>query len=303
MRINRDSRGWIAVCLLILAGATAIYIPYYLGARKSGGTSGGTWWGIIYGSVGSAMMLFALALGLKKRVRTMRIGRAYYWMQGHVWFGLLAYPIILFHSGFRFGGPFTQVLMWLFTIVIISGIVGIVIQQYMPSKLLRDVRFETIYEQIDHVVEGLQEEAETLVKTATNLGGGEAFEVENMPAGGNTATLADTSVRAVKTMTDFYGAHVKPYLAKTIPHQTKLATEPAARVAFDHVRSSVPLAMQDPLNDLAAIVEERRQLAEQKHLHHILHGWLIVHVPISYGLMLLATWHAIYALRFVHPHW
>ena len=232
----------------------------------------------------------------------MRIGRAYHWMQGHVWFGLLAYPIILFHSGFRFGGVFTEILMWTFTIVVISGIVGIVIQQYLPTKLLHDVKYETIYDQVDHVVEGLAEEAANLVKTATGLGGSEEFEVESMPAGGIPRRWPIRRC-AAKTLNDFYVAHVKPYMAKTIPHQSKLSTEPKARVAFDQLRSSVPISMQEPLNDLALDRRGTPPLAVQKHMHHVLHGWLLVHVPLSYGLMLLAAWHAVYALRFVHPHW
>lgn len=303
MRINRDSRGWIVICLLILAGATAIYYPYWRASQKGGGVSGGSWEGIIYGSVGSAMMLFAMLLGAKKRVRTLRIGRAYHWMQGHVWFGLLAYPVILFHCGFVWGGPMTQILMWLFTIVVLSGIIGIILQQYLPGRIVREVKYETIYEQIDHVVVQLQEEADAIVRGAVGRGGDEAFEVESRPAGGKTSTLADAGLVGAKTMMDFYGSHVKPYLGRVIPPKTMLSTEAAARVAFDHIRSSLPLTMQEPFNDLAAIVEERRQLSTQKHMHHLLHGWLIVHVPLSYGLMLLATIHAIQALRYVSPHW
>lgn len=303
MRINRDSRSWIAVCLLLLAGATAVYVPYAMDARKAGGPSGGTWYGIIFGSVGSAMMLFALLLGLKKRVRTMRIGRAYHWMQGHVWFGLLAYPIILYHCGFRWGGPFTQILMWMFTIVVVSGILGIIIQQYMPGKVLRDVQFETIYDQIDHVVDQLQVEADDIIKKVVGEGGGEAFEVEVMPAGKNTATLASAGTLAAKRLSEFYVAYVKPYLGRTVPVTTKFKTELGAQVAFDQIRTSLPKSMHEPLNDLASIVEERRQLAMQRHMHHILHGWLLVHVPLSYGLMVLAAVHAVVALRYVTPHW
>jgi len=303
VRINRDSRGWIIVCVLILAAGVGFYVPYAQNAQKSGGPSGGTWYGIIYGSVGSAFMLFALLLGLKKRVRTMRIGRAYWWMQGHVWLGTIAYPIILLHSGFRWGGPFTQILMWLFTIVVVSGIIGIIIQQLMPEKLLREVQFETIYEQIEHVVEQLQSEADTIVHEVVGEAKGEAFETEVVPAGAAVATAEATNVKAAKDFMEFYTNEVKPYLTAHVPKNTKFTSELAAQVVFDHVRATMPKAMHTALTDLATIVEERRQLAQQKRMHHILHGWLIVHVPLSYALMLLAAWHAVYALRFVRPHW
>jgi hypothetical protein len=303
VRINRDSRGWIIVSLLLLAGAAVLYWVEAHASADRAGPSGGSWYGIIFGAAGTAMMLFALLLGLKKRLRTLRVGRAYHWMQGHIWLGLLSYPIILFHCGFRWGGPFTQILMWIFTIVIVSGIIGLFIQQYIPTRMLREVRFETIYEQIDHVVDQLAAEARELVRTAVGNSAGEAFEMEVVPAGGQMATLTQTNVAGARTLGDFYTAHVKPYLGHSIPHGAKLRTESAARMAFEQVRVALPPSMQEPMDDLAAIVEERRQLAEQKHMHHLLHGWLIVHVPLSYALMLLAAWHAVYALRFVTPHW
>jgi len=304
MKIDRDSRGWIVVCLLVLGAAVATYIPYAQGAAKGGGPSGGSWYGLIYGSAGTAMMLFALLLGLKKRLRTMRIGRAYWWMQGHVWLGLLAYPIILLHAGFRWGGPYTEILMWLFTIVVVSGVIGIIIQQLMPSRLLREVQFETIYDQINHVVDELSAEAETIVRGAIGEVGGEAYETEVVPAGAAVATAATTNVKAGKDFLDFYTNEVKPYLSRNVPAGTKFTSELAAQVVFDHVRATMPKSMHEALTDLSSIVEERRQLAQQKRMHHILHGWLLVHVPLSYALMLLAAVHAVQALRYKWPpHW
>ena len=303
MLVNRDSRGWIVVCLLMLAAGGVFYWMEVQALAARAGPTGGSWYGIIFGSAGSAMMLFALLLGLKKRFRTLRVGRAYHWMQGHIWLGLLSYPIILFHCGFRWGGPFTQVLMWLFTIVVISGIIGLIIQQFMPSRLLRDVQFETIYDQIDHVVARLRDEAEEIIKKLVAGGGNEAFEMEVVPAGGSAVTVAESGVKAAQTVNDFYTTYVKPFLADVIPPRNKLRTAPVAAVAFEQVRGTVPDSMHEALDDLASIVEERRELAAQRHMHHILHGWLLLHVPLSYALMLLAAWHAVFALRFVTPHW
>ena len=52
------------------------------------------------------------------------------------------------------------------------------------------------------------------------------------------------------------------------------------------------------LHELEAICEERWQLAQQKRLHHLLHGWLFVHVPLSAALLLLSVAHAVIALRY-----
>src|SRR5262245_25676911 len=104
MLIDRQSRSWIIATIGMFAIATALYIPY---ARSQlHGPTGSSWFGLGYGIVGTVFMTFAMLLSFKKRVRTMRIGRAYWWTQGHVWLGLLAYPLILYHAGFRWGQTF-----------------------------------------------------------------------------------------------------------------------------------------------------------------------------------------------------
>jgi hypothetical protein len=56
--------------------------------------------------------------------------------------------------------------------------------------------------------------------------------------------------------------------------------------------------MHEALHDLEVMCEERRQLARQRRLHRWLHGWLLVHVPLSYALLLLSAVHAFQSLRY-----
>ncbi len=112
MLVDKKSVPWIAVAVVGLIVATALYLPYAHSATK--GATGGSWQGIAYGIVGTAFMAFAMLLALRKRLRTWRIGRVYTWTQGHVWLALLSYPLILFHAGFHWGQPWnlTWVMMW-----------------------------------------------------------------------------------------------------------------------------------------------------------------------------------------------
>jgi len=50
------------------------------------------------------------------------------------------------------------------------------------------------------------------------------------------------------------------------------------------------------LLDLESMVEERRQLAIQVKLHHWLHGWLFLHVPVSMAFLVLTLVHAVVSL-------
>jgi hypothetical protein len=50
--------------------------------------------------------------------------------------------------------------------------------------------------------------------------------------------------------------------------------------------------------DLENICEEERQLIRQRRLYLWLHGWLLVHVPLSLVLIALGGVHAAVALRY-----
>src|SRR5215813_2929500 len=132
--------------LLILATSFALYL-YELWSSPQG-ARGGSAIGLLFGVLGFAFMIYAAALGARKRVPTWRLGRAKAWMRGHLWLGLLALPLILFHGGFHFGGPLTRVLMWLLIITVTSGLFGAGLQHSVPRIMISDVLLETIYDEI-----------------------------------------------------------------------------------------------------------------------------------------------------------
>ena len=297
MLIDRRSTTWIIICLAMFVVATGLYVPYARNALN--GPRGGSVPGLIFAGVGSAMMLFALLLGLRRKLRTMRIGRAYHWLQAHVWLGLLSYPMILYHAGFHGGGTLTQVIMWLFTLVIASGIVGVLLQQFLPSKMMRDVPAETIYEQIGHVLEQLRDEARRIAE-ASSQPEHAAFELEVIPAGGAATAVSSPqrAVNATAALAAFYREQVEPFLADRLPRSSSLADEASSSSAFASTREALPTQFHAAIADLQSIVDERRQLERQRRLHHLLYGWLLVHVPLAYALVILSAAHAVMALRF-----
>src|SRR5262245_44089857 len=162
MLLDKSQRGWAWTSLGILAAALAIYVPYVL--ISPAGPRGGSAVGLLFGVVGFGFMLYAAALGARKRVPTWRLGRAKNWMRGHLWLGLLALPMILFHGGFRFGGTRARVLMWLLIITVASGVYGALLQNSIPTKMTSAVPLETIYDEIGHVRALLAAEANRTVE-------------------------------------------------------------------------------------------------------------------------------------------
>ena len=46
--------------------------------------------------------------------------------------------------------------MWLFAVILVSGIFGVALQNYIPRRMTELVPHETIYEQIPTVIRGLR---------------------------------------------------------------------------------------------------------------------------------------------------
>jgi hypothetical protein len=299
----------------VLAVSTAIYVPYVRTALN--GPSGGSLVGLTFGIVGSILMVFAGMLGARRKVPMWQIGRATFWMRGHIWLGLLSYPLILFHAGFGLGGPLTLTLMILFTVVIVSGILGLLLQQVMPRLMFTRVPLETVYEQIDSVVGQLRTESDELVAAACGpLGveavGAAATPIERRAGGGlgerGVQAAPRPSARAHPTplpptpesviLRDTYVREIRPFLDPNGSSNGILGNPGRAQTLFRELRTALPSLLHPTVGELEATCEERRQLRDQKRLHHWLHGWLLVHVPLSLALLLLGAAHAIIALRY-----
>jgi hypothetical protein len=262
MRIDNTHRRWAAASAAILVLATLSWIACAL--WYPGGVRGGSVPGLVYGVLAYATMLFAGLLGARKRVPLWRIGRAQAWMRGHLWLGALSLPMALFHAAFAARGPLTILLMTLLTVTVLSGIAGAALQHAVPVRMLDSVPLETIYEQIPHVREQLLPEATRIIVKP------------HMPAEAET---------------------VLPFLRRFDP-ASPLAQGRTAGLFFAGLQKRLPPAAHEDIADLAGICDEHRQLEKQRKHHLILHGWLLVHVPLSVTLPVLGAVHAIAAIRY-----
>ena len=175
-------------------------------------------------------------------------------------------------------------------------------------RMLRDVPMETIYEQIDHVRAQLVMEADTIVADACGK-----LEVETVApvahARGTAGMQGEAAAAAALATIDridaddsaplrhFYRHELRPFLERPdAAHPLLDAVKASAR--FAKVRALVPVSFHAAIADLENICEEERQLRRQSRLHLVLHGWQLVHVPLSIALLVLAVVHIVMALRF-----
>jgi hypothetical protein len=324
MRLDETHRGWAIGSLVFFVISAVIYVLYARSAPT--GPRGGSTVGLLFGIVGFGFMIFAALLGARKRVPTWRLGRAKAWMRGHLWLGLLSLPIILFHGGFHFGGALTRVLMWLLIATVASGVYGALLQNYLPRAMTTDVPLETIYDEIGNVRMLLRQEADRSMEALCGSMGLKTGDAEGARAGGFTAlrpiaataaplrTSAAVSAGAAAVamapeiillneeeaapLKKFYVSQMRVFLEEPKRRGQLLADSNAAAAAFSRLRTLLPAAAQTTVDDLEDICEEARQLERQERLHHWLHGWLLVHIPLSLALILLGAVHAVMALRY-----
>jgi hypothetical protein len=306
LRIDSTHRKWLFASVALLLLATVAYVPYRRLSPQ--GATGGSVMGLVYGSIGSAFMLFAGLLGARKKFPIWRVGRAQTWMRGHLWLGTISFPIILFHAGFRFGFGLTRVLMWIFLVVFVSGIVGAILQHFMPRLTTERIPMETIYEQIGRVRVQLVDEAKSLVADAcaTLTGNLVGATVEQRAAAASAGTMGGVTVatslqideEACSRLQEFLDGKMRPFLEEFGSRKLDIANRQASRGMFQQLRLVLPASLQSTVNALESICEEKRQLDQQTVYHRILHGWLLVHIPLSYALLLLGAIHAVVALRY-----
>ena len=303
MRIDlsdRAQRAWAiwTACLLLLAalgyGACALFFR--------SGPAGGSIPGLIFGSAGYGLMLYAALLSVRKRFTTWRIGRAKTWMLGHVWLGFLSYPLILFHAGLSFGNGLTRGLMWIFSLVVITGVAGAAIQHFMPRMMTGRVGHETIYYQGERVMEQLMQEAQTLLGSVSRAETQYGLLVpasEKTVAKAATTTLVRLTEQSGAQLQSAYKDTIRPYLAQRGAYRHELNDGRAAKAFFEQLRMVMPEQVRPVIDDMEGICQDKRDLDLQSRLHRILRGWLLAHVPLSLVLILLGAIHAVMALRYI----
>ncbi len=273
--------------LLKWGGTTAGLAVIAVGARLwfepigeemlAGGSTVGLWYGVL----GGLLIVFAWLLTALRFVPSWWfIGSRAFWLKGHIWLGSLSFILILCHSGMRFGGLFERILYLVFFLVVLTGLFGLLIQQFVPRWLTFEVPCEVPYEQIPGVCAALREKADLEMDTKCVVG------------------VAATAAR----VKNWYAELVRPYLGW--PSTSHLLNDAGKTVqAFAQMRSlpGVEVAackMPELLNRLEQYCNERRRLARQESLHRLLHGWLYVHVPLSAALLIMMLAHAVMTLYY-----
>lgn len=93
-------------------------------------------------------------------------------------------------------------------------------------------------------------------------------------------------------LVEFIDRQILPYLQARRGEKYRLGKARFSDDTFRFVKLSVSETYRSRVEEIQGWCDERRMLDLQTCLHHWLHGWLFIHVPFSFLLLMLTVWHA-----------
>ena len=132
------ARAWhIAGVLVTLFALVAVVwglVRYGFDERLAGTWLTMRWLTGLTGLVGVAIVM---TYPLRKQIYRRRAGALRYWMLAHIYAGVVAGLVLLLHSGPHLGGLLTSLLYFVFNLVILSGLIGVVAYIVAPRIMTR----------------------------------------------------------------------------------------------------------------------------------------------------------------------
>ena len=235
----------------------------------------------------SGWLLFALVLGLalfnaRKKLPFLPLGSTSAWLQLHVYAGWFALALFLLHVEFRVpNGLLEGALALLFLIVAGTGIAGLALSRVMPARLTTRGR-TVIFERIPVLCAELRGEVEALA-------------------------LRSAEGTASEVLERFHRERLRPFLARPRNFVLHLVgSERPLRRLRDEIAALHRYASpreREILDRIAEMVELKDGLDYQYSLQAVLKGWLFLHIPLTWSLLLLAAVHALLVHAYTGTLW
>lgn len=105
-----------------------------------------------------------------------------------------------------------------------------------------------------------------------------------------------TDEASEESLLDFLDRQILPYLAANRGDRMRLGNARFSEDTFRFVKLRVTEAYRERVEEMKGWCDERRMLDLQTKLHHWLHGWLFLHAPVSFLLLIVTIWHAFVTL-------
>ncbi|MGD8396380.1 MAG: hypothetical protein PVF43_13000 [Candidatus Eiseniibacteriota bacterium] len=257
---------WFVLCLALCVGALAA--NYVLSDVESGNL-----WSLGFGAAALAFMLGALLYGARRRTMRWGAGRTRAWLQFHIYGGILFLLLMLMHSAFQVpDGKLNQWIWGLSLWITASGLLGAIIQRWVPRVITSGLTVEAHYDRIPDLIGDIRQRAQALLATC------------------------DDPVQ------DFYHLNLETAFAGPQPRfiyfmDVTGGIQSRTR-GFPYLLRILPADQREKLAELEAFFRTKLELDAQYTLQRALRWWLYLHVPVSMALLVLVAVHVYIGLTY-----
>ena len=228
---------------------------------------------VVTGYTLAGLLVFLGLFNSRKKLSMIPLGRGAYWTAAHGIAGTLALAVFFVHTRGAVipDGSYERVLAGLFYLVSITGILGYFIQRMMPRRLTEN-GLEVIWERIPGEIAAIRERAEAIVEEAAEKAASDTLARYYME------TLAWFFRRPRFMFSHFFGSQ---------------AGEAWVRREFTAMRRYVDTTEGVYLQELEALALLKNRLDFAWAVNGFLKIWLLFHVPLAVGTLLVMIWHII----------
>jgi hypothetical protein len=260
----------IWIVLLIVCTVAAIYLQQVLAPRMPRFT-------YLSGWVLFALMLVLTAYNGRKKVPFLPLISSQAWLQFHIYAGWFTGVLFLVHVSYRLPtGWFEGTLAALYWSVMLSGVIGLFLSRNTPKRLTT-YGGEVLFERIPAIRHQFKMQAEALA----------------------LKTVADARSPAIgefylEYLRDFFDGprHVWSHMIGSQRPRSRLISK------IDNLNRYLNPQERETLAKIAEITRQKDGLDHHYALQLLLRGWLFVHIPLTYSLLLFTFVHIVLVFAF-----
>lgn len=254
--------------------ACLVALTVYLVNALVGELHPGNIWGLSYG-IGAAILLLAvMAYSLRRRLmRIRKLPRSWHYLQVHVYGGGLFLLMMLMHSNFQLPNGIITWWLWGLSIwTVVSGLIGIALQKWIPTMLNTGLSTEVHYDRIPDLIAASGERAQSIIEKSSDM------------------------------VREFYEKHLeyafeapKPRLIYYLDAGSSIQRDTQK---FDHVRPYLSDDEQEGFDELKMIYKTKLEMDAHYTLQRALRWWIYGHAPFSVMLIVLLIIHIVSVLYY-----
>jgi hypothetical protein len=260
--------------LLGFVVVAVVLVVLYVAGATFGQTLPSSTLGMSYGIMAAVVAVAVVAYGGRRRAQKIRaLGRTWYYLELHVYGGLLFVLLMLMHTAFRV--PPGTLTWWLWASSLwltFSGLLGLTLQKWIPTLLTSSLSVEVHFDRIPELITEIRERAESLVDGASEPVRG-LYQREVAPV------LVGPQPKWI-----YYVDATGGFRAKARP--------------FDHIRNLLVESERATLDEIRELYRTKLEMDAHYTLQRTLRVWLFLHIPASLMMFGLLALHILFVLYY-----